>query len=115
MVSGFPATSSVHPSTSQVDAQALLTPHHSVALDLWRLQDPTMSHGVDPVLGRAWRGMAVVTVGTYSSSASEVAQISDDGWSTTTHLPIRAESPHWPRLPCSVAPQQGRGGRGWGQ
>ena len=43
-----------------------------------------MRHRGDPVLGQGLGGVAVATVGAYSTSSSEEAQNSDSGHSTTT-------------------------------
>ena len=60
----------------------------------------------DLVPGWSLGGAVVTIVGTYSSSASEVAQKSGGGHSTTAHAPIYAESSCRPRLPWGVVPQQ---------
>ena len=46
--------------------------------------------------------MAVPTVSDYTSSASEAAEISDSGHSTTFHPPIHTKSLHGACLPCGA-------------
>ena len=52
-------------------------------------------------------GVAVSTVGTYSSSAFEAAQISESHFSTTAHTQVYSGNTHKHSLSCSVVSKQG--------